>query len=277
VGAVAHLDASGALIQTYANDGIAELPTGLYTSKVEILVGHVVSATGVFWTIDSQGFGASLLLESGAVDLSYGVSGTASADVQQNYFLGLHHAAHDGKNRLLLSSYAHFGGNDFPYRIARLTSSGIADMTFNSSNQQPGTPGVAVLTVSGNELYDLILGAQPLPDGHILVIGGNAAAANTDATYFNISLLRLNEDAGWDTSFGDAAHPGWASINIGGLVSSDGRAYSMALDPRNGRIVAGIGTSDSNGQGCSGLIRVIGDQLFGNAFDGTSPMPTCPQ
>jgi len=61
------------------------------------------------------------------------------------------------------------------------------------------------------------------------------------------------------------------------MANSDARPESMSVDPRNGRIVAGIGTSDSSGKGCVGLIRVVVDRLFDSAFDEVPPMPNCPQ
>ena len=274
-GAVAHLDAYGALVNAYATNGIAVL-SGVRPGLVELLDGHRVLATGITGSVDSQGFGASRLLQGGEVDLSYGDDGVASADVQQNANVGFHYAARDAQDRLLLSNYAYIGGTFFAYRIARLTASGLGDTAFNASNQQEGSPGVAVITLTQNVDYDQILGAQPLPDGHIFAIGQNGPVKSGDGTY-NISLLRLSEDAGWDTSFGDAAHPGWSSITIGGLPNSDARPLSMAVDPRNGRLVSGIGTSDSNGHGCIGLIRIVADRVSADAFDVEAPMPNCPQ
>lgn len=278
VGAVAHLDSSGILVNTYATNGIAGLPVGVHSVSLDLLPGHEVLACGIYVSISGeQGFGAARLLDGGDVDMAYGVDGAASIDVQQSA-VGIINGARDAKDRLLLSSYAYLyaSGEDSPYRITRLTTSGQTDVTFNGSGQQAGSPGVATFSLSGNTLYDEVLGTQPMPDGHILVVGRNAKVSDSDGT-FNISLLRLNDDASWDTSFGDAAHPGWASINVGGMANSFASPGAIAVDPRNGRIVAGIGTSDSNGNNCRGLIRVVADRLFDSAFDEIPPMPNCPQ
>ena len=275
--AVAHLDATGTLINTYATNGIAALPEEVATGFVEILPDHATLAVGLSGSVDNLGVGASRVGADGKIDLTYGMNGVASADLQGAVEIGLAYTALDSQSRLLISSSSYtpeYGYSD--YRIARLTSAGLVDATFNGNNQQAGAPGVATLTLSSNPDYDEILGAQPIGDGHILVVGRNAQVEDSDGV-FNISLLRLNDDAGWDQSFGAAGHPGWSSLNIGGHSTSDGRPYSMSLDTRNGNILIGISTSDSNGHGCVGLIRIVADRLFDGAFEVPPAMPNCPQ
>jgi hypothetical protein len=157
-----------------------------------------------------------------------------------------------------------------------LTSAGALDTSFNGSGQQPGAPGVAALTLSSSPNYDSIRGARALPDGHILVIGQNAKVADSDGAS-NIALLRLNDDAAWDASYGDAAHPGWMSLNIGGKSDSYGGPGSSAVDAGDGRILVGIGATDSNDHACIGLLRIVADRLYDSGFDAPLPMPTCPQ
>lgn len=275
--AVAHLDATGTLINTYATNGVAALPENVATGFIEILPDHVALAVGLSGSVDDLGVGASRIDVDGNVDLTYGVNGVASTDVQGAVEVSPEYSALDSQSRLLISSFSYLPGNGYSdYRIARLTSAGLVDTSFNGNNQQAGVPGVATVTLSSNSDYDEILGAQPLGDGHILVVGQNAKVDASDGV-FNISLLRLNDDAGWDQSFGAAAHPGWFSLNIGGQSTSDGRPFSMGVDTRNGNILVGISTSDSSGHGCVGLIRIVADRLFDGAFDAPPAMPICPQ
>src|SRR5678815_1161965 len=120
-GAVAHLDASGTLVNTYATNGITGLPVGVYALLLDVLPGHEVLASGVYAEVGSQGFGAAKLDASGEVDLTYGANGIASADVQQSAYVGIMHAARDSQDRLLMSSASAKSGEDAsPYRICLL-------------------------------------------------------------------------------------------------------------------------------------------------------------
>jgi uncharacterized delta-60 repeat protein len=277
VSGVARFDSMGSLIDTYGSNGIAPLPQSVATGLLEILPDHRTLAIGLSGSAGNLGVGAAQLDLEGNAEMSYGDNGVSTADIQPGAGVYVSHASLDSGFRMLISSASLVPGYDWSaYRLARLTSAGTVDATFNDNGQQAGAPGVAVISLSSNPEYDGILGAQALPDGHILVVGQNAKVTDDDGT-FNISLLRLKDDAAWDVSFGDVEHPGWASLNIGGKSESDGRPYALAVDPRDGRIVVGIVTSDANDGGCVGLLRIVADRLLDASFDEAPAMPTCPQ
>ena len=277
-GAIAHFDASGALLSPYGASGIAAIsPNVAATNQIEILPDHSVVAVGITATADDLGLGTSQVDPDGAVDLNYGANGAAATDLQGQADIGIPDAVLDPQLRVLIASYSHtpdFG--DSSYRLARLTSSGSVDETFNGNGMQAGTPGVAVLTLSPDPTYDSIQATRPLADGHILVVGQNGKVTDTDGTW-NISLLRLNEDGSWDASFGDAVHPGWASVNIAGKASSYGAAESIGDDPHDARILVGIVTGDANDNACIGLLRIVPDRLIDSDFESATAMPVCPQ
>ena len=276
--AVAHLDSTGTLVDIYGTNGIAAVSDGVVaTNRLEILPDHSVVAVGISGTINNLGLGASQLDINGDVETGYGVLGIASTDLQGPASIGIPDATTDSQHRLLISSYSHVPGyDDSPFRLARLTSAGTVDMTFNGNGQQSGPPGVAVLTLSSNPSNDGIRGATPLPDGYILVVGQNAKVADSDGMS-NISLARLRDDAAWDASYGDTAHPGWASLNIGGKSDSYGGPGSPPVEARDGRILVAIGATDANDHACIGLLRIVPDRLLDAGFDAPTPMPTCPQ
>ena len=186
----------------------------------------------------SQGVATVLFDAAGLVDTNYGTGGVCAADTQSGE-VGPTYAALDAQNRLLVSSDDYTIGESLPYRLARITSLGTSDITFNGNNQQPGVPGIAVPVISGSDFYDNLIAAQPLPDGHIFAVGDAGYAATGDGTS-DIALLRLNEDSSFDQTFGDAAHPGWSSINIGGTNMSDGIARSIVNDEGSGRVLIAI-------------------------------------
>jgi uncharacterized delta-60 repeat protein len=276
--AAAHFDANGDLVDAYGTHGIGLASLDVVaTGELELLPDHQAIVVGVTGTPDSMGVGISRLGTDGTLDATYGTGGVAATDVQTSASVGIPHAALDGQSRLLITYYSYVPPAGYsPYRLARLTSTGVPDVTFNGNAQQPGQPGVVVLSLSSNPDADEILGAQPLPDGHILAVGQTAKVVEAPGV-FNLSLLRLNHDASWDSSFGNAAHAGWTSLSIGGKDSSDTRPESLGLDSRDGKLIVGFGTNDANDNACLGLLRVIPDRLLDASFDEVPVMPTCPQ
>ena len=274
-GAVAHLDSNGILVSSYATNGVAALPEGLYGNLLQLASDHTLIVAGVGINVSGQSLGASSLSTTGAVDATFGTNGIYAADAQSGE-VGPAYSARDAQGRILVSSNDFTGDGNLPYRLARITATGAADLTFNGGSQQPGSPGVAVPVVSGNFQYDYLVAAQPLPDGHILAVGDAGYAAVSDGSTFNIALLRFNDDASFDAAFGDAVHPGWSSINIGGSANSSGVVGAFTTDSANRAYVA-ISTSDANGKNCWGLLRLIPDRLVDHGFDDIPVMPTCPQ
>jgi uncharacterized delta-60 repeat protein len=277
-GAVAHFDSNGTLVNTYGTNGIAGLPDGFFSARVELLPGHRALVAGIVATDTSEGLGASIADLQGDVDLSYGTGGVGSLDVRDSTYYGLVYSAHDAQERLLLSSGSSTSGeDDSPYRLARFAAGGEGDASFNSNGQQAGSPGVAVLSLSATaSYYDWITGAIPTADGHIVVVGSIGAVAAGDGVQ-NIALVRLNDDSSYDTGFGQSAHPGWASINVAGLDTSQASPTTLATDPASGRILVVIGATDGNGKGCAGLLRIVPDRLFDATFEPGTPIPDCSQ
>ena len=268
-GAIAHFDSNGALIQGWGTAGIAALPAGIPSGLLEVRADHKlmvtsarnVSITPYEWKL------ATLRLDSvGQIDAQYGAQGEFDVSVDNAGLVDPVTAVlHDGK--MLVGSYT----DSNPFTLYQLDQAGGSDPGFNNAGQQPGFAGVAQLPVSGDSTNDYLVAALPLADGHAFAFG---AVGISPA---RLALIRLNADSGFDANFGDAQHPGWTTINVGGLAGSDNYAQTAELDVEGHALLSFRTNDDGTGHGCSGLIRVVPDRLFDGQFDPAPPLPTCPQ
>jgi uncharacterized delta-60 repeat protein len=273
-GAVARFDASGALVSAWGSNGIAAFPPGdIFGSVLQIQPDHKVIVTAAQVLAGTPSFTdtiATVRIDiSGISDGTYGTSGKFDFPIYNGAGTSPVTSAFDNSGRLLIAS------NDFgsPIVIARITDVGTADATFNGNSQQPGFPGLAELALEGNTSngIDGIWAAYPTPDGHIFAI------SDVDLSPSSIALIRLNDDASYDQTFGDSTHLGWAALNVGGTASSNTYTRALAADSSGHVFVSVDAASDANGHYCVGLIRVIPDRLLESGFDTPTAMPTCPQ
>lgn len=269
IGAVARFDKNGGLDSGFGSGGIVQLGgLGAY-HLLAMPNGGVLAAGG------SSIFAATLLNDSGVPDAGYGVDGVAVFDPQQGSYGAVMQIGFDSQQRIVAGQIYDESGGNYAYGVIRLTTEGHEDTTFNGASQQPGIPGSAVPTVSGDGQSDFLAGTQALPDGHILVVG-DAGPVSAGDGLSNVAVLRLNGDASYDSSFGDAAHPGWASINIGGTNTSAAQTRALVLD-KAGRALAGIAVyPDGDHPGCSALIRLVPDRIGSSGFENAAAFPVCP-
>jgi uncharacterized delta-60 repeat protein len=272
-GAVAHLDSNGAPISGYGSNGIAALPEHVVATRVQLTADNKVLTMG---GIDNAAAIAVVRLDdTGQVDNPYGSGGMIAFDAQPGGLVSPSRALLDAQQRLVIADNDENGGDMLYYRFARLTIGGALDTSFNGSSQQPGFPGLAAPPVTSGDYFDGLTAAIPLADGHILGVGDAGFAADGDGAT-NLALLRLSDDSSYDASFGDAAHPGWASLNIGSGVNGFTRVRVTASDVGGHAFVA-IEANDGNLHGCIGIVRLIPDRLFENRFDAPPATPACPQ
>ncbi|HET9190291.1 MAG TPA: delta-60 repeat domain-containing protein [Rudaea sp.] len=274
-GAVAHFDQTGALIPTFGFLGIAQIPR-IYANLLQLLPDRTVLISGTYSESSTVRRTASSHLDTvGNIDGSYGVGGMF-ANAQSAEETGSVWAAIDAQGSLLISDDDLDSGATYQnYRFIRITASGQPDVSFNGNGQQPGYPGFAQPVVSGDANADYLVAAQPLPDGHIFAVGDAGPLSVRDGVS-NLALLRMNNDASWDTDFGDPAYPGWASINLGGLTTSSSFASSIAMDHSGHMLITASVGGDVNGRSCLALIRVVPDRVFNDEFDTATPFPSCP-
>jgi len=268
-GAVAHFDANGILLATYGNNGIASLPVGIYASLIERVAGNELQLTGIRHTPSDESLATLRLDATGQLDESYGSGGVHVLDTLASPGVVLaEFAATDAQGRLVVAVDDTPDNNILwqPFRIGRITPSGADDLSFNSDGQQSGPPGFGTLSaLSGQD--NLVVAAHPLPDGHILVIG---------STHTGLALARLNGDASYDASFGDANHPGWWTSDFAGSFFGYEARSPTALDGLGHLLIATKIGRDANGQPCPALIRLIPDRIFNDGLEADPVPDTCP-
>lgn len=274
-GAVAHFDASGALMTSFGDNGVATLPTGIYCWILKLLPDGKLLATGIDTLQSDQQIAVTRLEATGSIDTGYGTDGLYEFDQYVGSIVNPQSTDLDAQGRLLIGDND-IGGSGRAYSFARVTSSGAADAAFNGGDQQPGAVGFARPVVSGT-IYDYLVAAIPLTDGHIFAVG-NAGYIDSGDGPVNLALLRLNEDSGYDAGFGAVAHPGWVSLNFGGTSASVTYARAAAMTAARDRILISATISqDTNGNNCVAIVRAVPDRLFDDAFDPPPVWPACPQ
>ena len=269
-GAIAHFHADGNLVTGFGTNGISTLP--FFGVLLRFRPDDNLFALGILDSgMDNESDASALVTSNGNIDTMYGTDGLATFDPIHDGGIALLSAAFYSDNRAIVALSRSANGIDSPFCIARLDSNGMIDETFNASSQQSGYPGLASLLLSSDPNTDEVIGAAPLTDGHIFAAGTAGSVGDADGPS-NLALVRLNDDASYDTSFGDAAHPGWAGLNLGGPSTATTTAKAFKVDAA-GRawIAVSIGATTS----CAALVRVIPDRIFDDRFEQSSAFTGC--
>lgn len=141
------------------------------------------------------------------------------------------------------------GAADNAFALARYTSSGVLDTTFNSGGTFPGT----IETVIGSN--DQINAVAIQPNGAIVVAGFTTSNSTTQC-----ALARYTPSGVLDTSFNSSGSiPGVLVLSIGGYSE----AQALTIDSSGNILVAG--TSDNNAV----LARITPNGALDSSF-GTS-------
>jgi uncharacterized delta-60 repeat protein len=132
---------------------------------------------------------------NGVAIVDFGPAGGGTRDSLWNIAL-------DAQNRVVLfGSKARAGGSDSDRVVARLTSAGVVDTTFNSMVMPPGTPGFHTLNIAN--LGDNARAGIVQPDGKIVSAGYTSQPTGVGTQSANkVVLLRLNDNGTPDTTFG---------------------------------------------------------------------------
>jgi len=220
--------------------------------------GNLVGAAGGNGTAYFSRF-----LPTGGLDWTFGGDGQFLFDLAGNqpYFERMRI---DATGSFLATYSPHYASDPSAFVLTRVTSQGAADVTFNDNAQQPGFPGYAAMPLPSGT-GDFAIDAQPLSDGHIFLVGSKS--------FDTIYLARLANDASADPSYGDASTPGLAQYAI---ADTTNLPFATVIDAQ-GRLLIAAGFAGANiGGGCTGIMRIIPDQLFGGGFDAQAATLTCP-
>jgi uncharacterized delta-60 repeat protein len=168
------------------------------------------------------------LLSPGVLDATFGNNGKTTMDFGTNSPNDAEARAvalqPDGK--IVLVGSAQPVPSNYDFAIARLTSSGTFDPSFNAV----GKITVGFDLISNGK--DRAFGVALQPDGKIVVVG----SAQVSATGFDFAVIRLTSTGGLDPAFngtGKVVIP----FNLGG--DNDDEALGVALQPDGKIVVAG--------------------------------------
>lgn len=165
--------------------------------------------------LDSDNFNSGSSVNAGANVQPIGTGDSAANAV-----------ALQADGNIVAGGYATDGNGFQRFALARFTSGGDLDTSFNSHGDNGTVPGT-VMTLVGSTISTVqALAIQP--DGYII-----AAGDSTGGTPAKVALVRYDGNGTPDTSFGSA---GTVVSNIG---QGDSFAYGVTLEPDGKIIVAG--------------------------------------
>jgi uncharacterized delta-60 repeat protein len=259
-GAVARFTSAGVIDGSYGTNGIATTIDNAVFLPLVLQQDQRLIATGGFMT--------ARFTTAGTLDPTFGTGGQFISDFGPYGPAYANSIRLDELGRVVTGLYSFSGSPYSGYLFTRLTAAGTPDNTFNGALQQPGMAGFASAPLSTASPY--MIAAQPLPGGGIFAIGQVDFSGP-------MGFMRLKADSSFDSAYGDSAHPGWALITTGsGGPGAFNVPYSVAQDPMGRLMIAGSFNGTDISGPCTGLVRVIPDQLFADGVEAAPATPTCP-
>ena len=253
-GAVARFAPDGALDASYGSGGIARGADDMQFAALVLDADQRIVATG--------GEVTYRFTDSGLPDATFGSGGELQIDFGAYPTVYAQSAMLDGEGRLVSALFSNLGATgDFP--MSRTDTHGTLDPTFNGAQQQPGFPGFAAAPIDDQAALAFAVPAQ----GSVFAVGV------LDPMGYTMGLARFNDDASFDTAYGDPAHPGWTGLRIGTDATSINAPYGVTKDSAGRVLIVGVFSSDLGW--CNGILRFIPDDLFNAGLD-PAPVRACP-
>jgi uncharacterized delta-60 repeat protein len=179
---IARILGNGTIDNTFSSDGVATVnpATGwLFAQAVTIQPDGQILVTGLRVTGQCGGPPQCIVVlrftETGVLDTSFGVSGTASLDATDACFLYARSVALQSDGKIVLTGECRPDGNSAKFSYARLHGDGSIDQTFATNGF--GSIGFD----SGN--FDYGTGVAMQPDGKIVQVGACFPSAFCVARY----------------------------------------------------------------------------------------------
>lgn len=219
--AVLRYNNTGTLDSTFGSSGIVITDLGANDHGRSVVIdssGKIV--VGGDSLVTASDFAVARYNGNGTLDSSFNGNGFVTTDFANRAEPAMAITTGiDGK--LVAAGFAH-NGTDYDFGVVRYNSNGSLDTTFNST-------GMVTTNVGGD---DRISGVTSYPNGDVIVVGRTGSAS-----YYNIAIVRYNNDGSVDSSFGNS---GMVTLDLGG---TDDRGREIILDS-NGKIVI-VGRSNS--------------------------------
>jgi uncharacterized delta-60 repeat protein len=244
---VVRYNTDGSFDTGFDGDGKALIPIGSSTDtaySVAIQSDGKIVVAGQTYTGSSYDFAVARLNSDGSLDTSFDTDGKVTTD-----FFGYTDCANglaiqaDGKIVVVGQSNQVYNAD---FAIARYTTSGALDTTFHVDGKQ---------TDSFFSYEDIAWAVAVQADGKIVVAGQTYNGSNTD-----FAMIRYTSTGGYDTTFGTS----WGRVTTG-VLSSDDRAYAMAIQS-DGKIVLG-GSAYSASSTDFALVRYNTNGTLDTSFD----------
>lgn len=231
-GLIARLTTSGTLDTTFNSTGyiIGFVSSGTAINDVKIDNSGNIVVAGYYnpGTTDEQ-FIIIRYTSAGALDTTFNSTGMVLGSIGNRSHINA--IAIDSSNNIVVGGFINFGSAD-QFMVARYTSSGALDTTFNSPNGF-----ISQLIGNGSQVNDVVIQS----DGKIVVGGfyNNYTNQAVVARYTSSGVL--------DTTFGNG---GVISLAIGNSSQING----LDIQSSDGRIVAGGFEIDSTTNEAFGLL-----------------------
>src|SRR5262249_29362107 len=260
--AVARYNPDGSLDPTFGNNGTESWAYGpgddiawavaLQADGKIVVAGYMYTGTG-----SNYDMAVARLNPNGSFDTTFN-----STRKQTIYFPRDHDVAYgvavqaDGK--IVVAGYAYTGATTgFDFAVARLTSTGQLDTSFNSTGKR---------TIDFTANTDIAYGVTVQPDGKI-ILAGSAFDAYSSSSSNDIAVARLTATGGLDNTF----NGGFESFHYYSATSDtfDDVAKAVAIQP-DGKIVLAGYTSYPGNYNFS-VIRLNSNGSIDPSFNGGGP------
>lgn len=247
--AVARLTAGGVLDSTFDGDGLQttglnnQLPFSAAQATTVDSLGRIVVA-GFMINTENSDFAVTRYLSNGTLDTSFGTNGFVLIDFggTQDY---ANSVAIDSQNRVVVAGYTQNGAT-FEFAVARLTTAGQPDVTFDGD-------GKNVISVGPSN--DYAYGVDVDSNDRVILAGSSFTGLVN-----NFAVVCLTTTGGLDNSFdGDGTR-------VFAFGSGDEYARGVAVDSLNRIVVAGYAFNGVNND--FAVARLLGTGAFDSSFDG---------
>lgn len=236
--AMARLTSTGALDSSFGSGGrVVTVRNG--TSEQALAMTLQSDGRILLTGLANSDFGVARYNTNGSADTSFGTGGFATV----NFSGGLDSAtgvAVQPDGRIVLGGYARIG-SDYDFALARLTSAGALDSSFDSDGRVTRNVGTT---------FDQASATLLMPDGSIVLVG----RSNGDA-----ALVRFNGDGSPFAGFGSG---GVVIVNLGG---TNDLANAVALDSEGRLVVVGAAGGSTSTRNFA-VMRVNDDGSMDSTF-----------
>lgn len=251
--AVARYTSTGALDTTFNGTGKVTTPIGSgadYGLAVALQTDGKIVAAGNSFNGANMDFAVVRYTSTGALDTTFNGTGKVTTAIGSDYE-GISAVAVQMDGKIVVAGTTSNGGN-YDFALARYTSAGALDTTFN------GTGKVTTAIGSGYDgLNDLVLQA----DGRIVVAGG---ALN--GTHNDFAVARYTSTGALDTTFNGT---GKMTTDFGG---SQDYGESVAMQADGKFVVAGYSGPFANRD--FAVARYTSAGVLDTTFNGTGKVTT---